>query len=152
MTTLEERKSSLARLLANQRFAVLSTQTEDGIHSCLVAFSANASLRTLLLCTPKATRKYTNLQGNPNVTLLVHNSSNQGGDITQAMAVSITGSAREVDDADRQASLDLFLSKHPHMAEFARTPSVAMIEVKIKRFDMVTDFQDVAILYEKDLD
>jgi nitroimidazol reductase NimA-like FMN-containing flavoprotein (pyridoxamine 5'-phosphate oxidase superfamily) len=151
MIPLEERKSALARLLADQRFAVLSTLTKDGIHSCLIAFAADDALRSLFLCTPKATRKYTNLRDHPNVTMLVHNSSNQGGDITQAMAASIAGRAREVDAAGRLAALERFLSKHPHMAEFARTPSVAIIEVQIDRFDLVTHFQDVAILHVKDL-
>lgn len=150
MTALEKTKFALNRLLADQRFAVLSTQSEEGIHSCLVAFAVDDALQTLLLCTPKSTRKYANLLSNPNVTLLVHNSSNQGGDITEAMAVSMAGRAREVDAADRRAPLDRFLSKHPNMAEFAKTPSVALIEVRIERFDVVTHFQDVAIVHAKD--
>lgn len=146
MKDIRELKTSLATLFAEQYFAVLATRTGDRIHTTLVAFAATDDLKTLFLCTPRATRKYSNLKQNPSVSLLVHNSSNMATDIRQAIAVTVSGDAAEVPEKRLEASRTVYLAKQPHMDRFVRSPNTAIIEVTVQRYDVVAHFQDVTIL------
>jgi hypothetical protein len=93
MKDIHQLKSSLSTLFREQYFAVLATRSGDQLHTTLVAFAATDDLKTLFVCTPRATRKYANLKQNPSVSLLVHNSANMATDIRQAMAVTVSGDA-----------------------------------------------------------
>lgn len=146
MKDIHELKARLTRLFAEQYFAVLATRTGDRIHTTLVAFAATDNLKTIYVCTPRATRKYTNLKQNPSVSLLVHNSSNMATDIRQAMAVTVSGDAAEVPENRLAAAREVYLGKQPHMSAFVRSPNTAIIEVTVMRYDVVAHFQDVTIL------
>jgi general stress protein 26 len=146
MKDIHELKTNLAALFAEQYFAVLATRTGDRIHTTLVAFAATDDLKTLFVCTPRATRKYSNLKQNPSVSLLVHNSSNMATDIRQAMAVTVSGNAAEVPEKRLEDARRVYLTKQPHMATFARSPNTAIIEVTVQCYDVVAHFQDVTIL------
>ena len=146
MKDIHELKTRLARLFAEQYFAVLATRTGDQIHTTLVAFAATDSLKTLYVCTPRATRKYSNLKQNPSVSLLVHNSSNMATDIRQAIAVTVSGDAKEVPESRLAAAQQVYLGKQPHMSAFVRSPNTAIIEVTVTRYDVVAHFQDVTVL------
>jgi nitroimidazol reductase NimA-like FMN-containing flavoprotein (pyridoxamine 5'-phosphate oxidase superfamily) len=87
-------------LLRGQRFAVLATDSEIGPYANLVAFWAAEDLSHIVFATLRATRKFNHLVTHPRVALLFDNRSNQDLDIGQAMAVTATGTAREVTDAD----------------------------------------------------
>ena len=150
MKDIHTLKASLLTLFTEQYFAVLATRTGDQIHTTLVAFAATEDLKTLFLCTPRATRKYTNLSRNPSVSLLVHNSANMATDISQAMAVTIAGSAAEVPDDRLDEARAIYLGKQPHMAAFVNSPNTAIVEVAVRRYDVVVHFQDVTILEIQD--
>jgi len=146
MKDIRELKAQLSGLFAEQYFAVLATRSGDLIHTTLVAYAAAEDLKTIFVCTPRATRKYTNIKQYPSVSLLVHNSSNMATDIRRAMAVTVSGHAREVPEQRMQTALSIYLAKQPHMNAFAGSPNTAIIEVAVDRYDIVTHFQDVTIL------
>lgn len=146
MKDIQTLKSTLSQLFAEYYFAVLATRAGDDLHTTLVAFTATQDLKTLFICTPRATRKYANLMQHPSVSLLVHNSSNQTTDIRQSIAVTISGKAGEVSPDRLEASRDIYLANQPHMSDFARAPNTAIIEITVNRYDIVTHFQDVTIL------
>lgn len=143
MQDIDDRTEQLRELFAEQFFAVLATRSGDHIHTTLVAFAASEDLRTFFLCTPRATRKYANLKQHPTVSLMVHNSSNQASDTRQAIAVTISGVATEVPTEQLTAARAIYLSRQPHMAEFANSADTAMIEVAVNRYDLVCHFQEV---------
>lgn len=146
MKTVQQLKSALSALFAEQYFAVLATRCGDDIHTTLVAFAAADDLKTLFVCTPRATRKYSNLKQHPSVSLMVHNSSNLATDIRQAIAVTVSGVADEVAASHLESARSVYLSKQPHMADFATAPNTAMIRIRVDRYDVVAHFQDVTIL------
>ena len=146
MKDIRQLKARLSSLFSEQFFAVLATRTGEAIHTTLVAFAATDDLKTLFLCTPRATRKYANLKQNPAVSLLVHNSSNMATDIRQAIAVTVSGTAEEVPAEHLEAARAVYLAKQPHMSGFATSPNTAIIEVTVGRYDVVAHFQDVTIL------
>ena len=105
------------------------------LHSTLVAFVAEVSLKKLYICTPKSTRKYSHLTLNPSVSLLLHNCSNTSRDITDARALSISGIAQVLDGEFLEEIKQLYLKKHPQLEELVHSPHSAMIEISVQTCD-----------------
>jgi uncharacterized protein YhbP (UPF0306 family) len=139
-------KATLGELFENQNFSVLATRSGDRLHTSLVAFAATEDLGAVLFVTPKATRKFRYLTAYPEVSLFVDNRSNGAADLNTVTGVTIGGSADVPSGSDREAMLRLYLRKHPYMEEFARSPDTALVRVKVKRYDVVTEFQRVTVL------
>lgn len=146
MDRLQTLKADLAALFDAQYFAVLATQAGDRLHTTLVAFAASDDLKSIFVCTPRATRKYHYLKQNPGVSLLVHNSTNQPADTRQAIAVTVSGQAAEVPAGQIADARRIYLARQPHMADFAGSPETAMIEIAVARYDVVARFQAVTTL------
>lgn len=136
----------LRHLLASQKFAVLSTQEQDHPYLNLVAFAETSDLRTILLATARATRKYANISSKSGVAMLVDNRSNDAADIRDAMAVTIIGSACEVTEREREGLKQVYLDKQPHMKDFLSSPATALIKVDVESYILVNRFQNVTVL------
>lgn len=148
MESLQETRRSVGDLLAAQRFAVLSTESEAGPYSNLIAFWASDDLSRAIFATMRATRKFNYLTAHPRVSLLFDNRSNRDVDVREAMAVTATGSAAEITaQAARAAAETDFLGKHPHLASFLASPGCALVEVTIDTYYVVTRFQSVVELH-----
>ena len=144
----EETWQLLKELLASQRFAVLSTESETGPYASLVAFCAAGDLSRVEFVTMRATRKFNYLVAHPRVALLFDNRSNRDIDVREAMAVTAEGTAREVTAEDARAlALDEFVAKHPHLASFAAAPGCAVVRVVVDTYYVVTHFQSVVELH-----
>ena len=137
----------IQELLVKQKLAVLSTHTSEGHpYASLVAFVASEDMRRILFATPNTTRKYANLISDPKVSLLIDNRSNQETDIHRAMAVTALGVAEPVGSDDKYF-YQLYLSKHPYLEGFLRSPTCAWIRVNVHCYNLVRSFQKVMKLY-----
>jgi len=144
----QEAAAALRRLFATQRLAVLATREEDGQpYANLMAFAASDDLSILLLVTGRATRKYANLREEPRVALLIDNRSHEASDVQEAMAVTVLGDAQEVSGAERNRLLQTYLAKHPHLEDFAASPSCALFRVDVRSYYLVRRFQEVTELH-----
>jgi nitroimidazol reductase NimA-like FMN-containing flavoprotein (pyridoxamine 5'-phosphate oxidase superfamily) len=133
-------------LLEQQVLGVLSTHGPEGPHASLVAFVAGQDLQTIVLATPKTTRKYANLEGDPRVALLVDNRSNQRSDCHTAMAATLYGRAETASPESRPDLLQSYLGKHPHLVDFVQASSCALVVVRVSRISHVRAFQQVSEL------
>ena len=136
-------KRDLKKLLQSQPLAVLATQNQGQPYASLVAFASSDDLKSLYFATTRSTRKYANMSGDSRVALLVDNRSNKASDFRWAMAATATGKVKEVSPAKRKGVLDLYLTKHPHLKEFVRSPTCALCEIRVQTFFVVTRFQHV---------
>jgi nitroimidazol reductase NimA-like FMN-containing flavoprotein (pyridoxamine 5'-phosphate oxidase superfamily) len=143
MTDRDESSQILQELCSGQPLAVLATDAGAGPYASLVAVAVTPDLRWLYFATPRATRKWSNLSGNPQVALLLDNRSNRVTDFSRAAAATVLGSARELEGSERQEGLALYLARHPHLAEFTASPSCAFFRVQIASIYLVTRFQRV---------
>lgn len=139
----------LEDLFLNQRLAVLCTQREGAPYGNLVAFSSADELTRLVFVTPKATRKFANITADHRVAMLIDNRSNDSLDFSQAIAVTATGRAFDLKSEERERLLDGYLLKHPHLAEFAKSPSCAVISIEVETYYCVYRFQNVMELHLK---
>jgi len=145
-----EMQKIVQELLNSQRLAVLATLMSDQLgrpYSNLIAFATTDDLKEILFATTRATRKFSNLIEDPRVSLLIDNRSNQETDFGEASAVTVLGTAGEVLGSERKSYLQLFLKKHPYLEEFVTAPTCALIRVKVEKFILVTQFQEVREIY-----
>jgi hypothetical protein len=64
-------------------------------------------------------------------------------DFRRAAAATLLGTAREIEGATRDEGLRIYLSRHPHLADFVASPSCALFQVQLDRIYLVTRFQNV---------
>ena len=148
MERQEKTRRLVQELLRSQRFAALSTDAETGPYASLIAFWADDDLSRIVFATMRATRKFNYLARHPGVALLFDNRSNRDIDVREAMAVTATGSARELTDAKaRAAAADAYLAKHPHLDSFVNSPGCALVQVDVDVYYVVTHFQSVVELH-----
>ena len=140
-------RRKVASLITGQGLGVLATTDPDGHpYASLIALAGNPDQTELYFVTPRATRKFANLTHDPRVALLVNNSINQPIDFHKAVAATILGDARLLDDEGRARVLDLYLEKHPDLKQFAVLPACAMFAITVTGVTMVQKFQSVSEL------
>lgn len=139
----EECLKKLKTFFESQLLAVLATQDETTPYTSLVAFASNEKLTYLLFATPKATRKYSNMQTNPAVALLIDNRKNTKEDIQEATTVTAMGRVEQIEDFERSIMEKVYLMKHPYIVDFLNSPKTAFLKIRIERYTVVTHFQHV---------
>ncbi len=147
MDPTEEIRSRLRDLCISQKLAVVATQSGGQPYASLVAFVTSDDLRHVFFVTARTTRKFANLTKDSRVAVLINSSANKESDFHDAVSVTVTGSAEEIGDAERDHVLSLYLSKHPYLEDFAQAPSCAVIKVTTKSYYMVKNFQNVMELH-----
>jgi len=147
MEPSEEIRSRLRDLCISQKLAVVSTQSDGQPYASLVAFAASDDLRHIFFVTARTTRKFANLIKDARVAVLINSSVNRESDFHDAVSVTVTGTAEEIEDAERNKVLTLYLSKHPYLEDFAQAPTCAVIRVTTKSYYMVKNFQTVMELH-----
>jgi nitroimidazol reductase NimA-like FMN-containing flavoprotein (pyridoxamine 5'-phosphate oxidase superfamily) len=147
METNKQFRKRLGELFRSQNLAALSTHHAGQPYASLVAFYAGDDLKHIYFVTPKTTRKYANLTADNRVAVMVNSSTNQTSDFHQAISVTAVGRAKEVAGADRELILGQYLAKHPHLEDFVRSPTCALIRVVVDSYYMVRNFQNVMELH-----
>jgi nitroimidazol reductase NimA-like FMN-containing flavoprotein (pyridoxamine 5'-phosphate oxidase superfamily) len=130
-------------LFSSQRLAVLSTQNENEPYGNLVAFAASSDLKNIFFVTARKTRKFTNIMANPRVSLVMDNRSNRPSDFQDIVVVTALGKAEEMQESEKGKMLEFFLLRHPDLRAFATSPDCALIEVRVKKYIIVSHFQEV---------
>ena len=143
MTHYEDIKKQIRELLINQKLAVLSTHHSGQPYASLIAFVGKEDLREIFFVTPRTTRKFENLSTDSRVAVLINSSINVDTDFHEAVSVTALGNAKEINGAEKDEILGLYLTKHPYLEAFATSPTCALIGVKITSYVLVKNFQHV---------
>ena len=147
METSEEIQTRLRNLFESQKLAVVATQSGGQPYASLVAFAATDDLRHIFFVTARTTRKFANLTSDSRVAVLINSSANLESDFHEAVSITVTGTAEEIPESERQDILKRYLSKHPYLEDFANSPSCAVIKVITQSYFMVQNFQNVMELH-----
>ncbi|UCH19795.1 MAG: pyridoxamine 5'-phosphate oxidase family protein [Deltaproteobacteria bacterium] len=137
----------LRELFDSQNLAVLATHNIGQPYASLVAFVATEDLRHIYFVTPKTTRKFANLSKDHRVAILVNSSTNQAEDFHRAISVTAVGNAEEITGAQRNQILKQYLAKHPHLEDFVKSPTCALVRLTPRSYYMVKNFQTVMELH-----
>jgi general stress protein 26 len=136
-------KKLLRELFRSQLLAALATQQLTRPYNNLVAFAATDDLKNIIFATRRATNKYSNLLSNNNVSVLIDNRTNRDSDFRNAVAVTAAGIAEEVRENEMNSLLSLYLVKHHNLEKFVHSPDSALFKIKVKRYYVVRNFQEV---------
>jgi uncharacterized protein YhbP (UPF0306 family) len=136
-------RDRISNLLTSQSLAVLATQKDGQSYANLVAFAVLDNLQMMIFATSRSTRKFSNIQGNPLVALLVDNRLNSPADFKDAIAVTAIGKAMEVNGSEKEKFSSMYLAKHPHLSDFISSPNQALLRVKVSKYIVVSNFQRV---------
>ena len=139
--------SALTALMASQNLAVLATHDHGQPYTSLVAFASSSDLKQLFFVTGQATRKYANLKSDPRAAMMIDSRSNAPSDIAEAMAATATGSVDIVSGKALKKLKEIYLQKHPHLADFAASPSTRLIKLNVSCYYVVNRFQNVVELH-----
>ncbi len=126
-------KALLREVVGTQYFAVLNTLGQGLPHSNLVSFIATDDMKSLVFVTGRNTGKYRNIRANHNVSLLIDNRTNRPSDTSQAIAITVVGTARE-ETANRSPLQAIFLARHPQLRHFVEAPDNAIMLVTIREY------------------
>ena len=149
MDTNEQFRKRLGQLFRSQNLAALSTHWDGQPYASLVAFYASDDLKHIYFVTARTTRKFANLSADNRVAVMVNSSTNQVSDFHQAISVTAVGKAKEVAGADKEPIIGQYLAKHPHLEDFVRSPTCALVRVSVDSYYMVKNFQNVMELHLK---
>jgi len=147
MLSNDQFRKRLTELFRSQNLATLATHNNGQPYASLVAFHASQDLRHICFVTPTTTRKFANLTADNRVAVMVNSSTNQESDFHQAISVTATGKTEIIAGPDKKLILEKYLAKHPHLEEFVRSPSCALVQVAVGSYYMVRNFQNVMELH-----
>jgi nitroimidazol reductase NimA-like FMN-containing flavoprotein (pyridoxamine 5'-phosphate oxidase superfamily) len=147
METDKQIRKRLGELFDSQNLAALSTHHDGQPYASLVAFYADDDLKHIYFVTPKTTRKYANLAADNRVAVMINSAINQSADFHQAISVTAVGKATDIAGPDRDRVLNRYLAKHPHLEDFVRSPTCALVGVAVESYFMVKNFQNVMELH-----
>ena len=136
-------KKLLKELFRSQLFAALATQQLTRPYNSLIAFAATDDLKSILFATRRRTNKYANLLSNSAVSVLIDNRSNRDSDFRSAVAVTATGTAEELKEDQKVSLLQFYLVKHHSLEKFVHSPDSALFRIRVKRYYIVRNFQEV---------
>lgn len=137
----------LRQLFDKQKLAVLSTHHQGQPYASLVAFAATDDLRQIVFATPRATRKFSNITADARAAMLVDSRSNKVSDFRRSMAATAVGTVGEVRKTKVSRLIRLYLDKHPHLSDFVRSPSCAVLRLEVGSYYAVDRFQHVMELH-----
>jgi len=141
MNDTEGIKQLLRRILTSQRFAVLCSINDRQPYSNLIAFAVSDDLKYLVFITNRNTRKYRNIIGNNQVSLLIDNRTNQTTDVNTATAITVLGSAIEMADKN-QRFISIYQAKHADLNSFINEPENVLIIIAVSEY-IVADFNKI---------
>jgi len=136
-------RAVIRRLVDGQKLGVLATREPRSPYLSLVAFAASKDLKHIYFATEVGTRKHANLIRFPEVSMLFDNRRNAAADFDRGIAVTALGRVEEVKVRSRKEVLGLYLSQHPALEGFVKSPSCRIFQVRVKTYIVVTKFQQV---------
>jgi nitroimidazol reductase NimA-like FMN-containing flavoprotein (pyridoxamine 5'-phosphate oxidase superfamily) len=139
----KQARERLQRLLSKQPLGVLATCSDRRVHATLVAFASTDDMRYIVFATYRDTRKFRMLEDNPRVAMLVDDRTNDASDFSDACAVTAHGKTAEVESDRLNELTEIYLRKHPHLEDFVSAPDCVMVRMKVDKYDLVGNFQDV---------
>jgi uncharacterized protein YhbP (UPF0306 family) len=134
----------IKRLVEGQPYAVLCTQGQGQPYGSLVAYAMTEDLAHAVFATPRATRKFRLLTECDHVALLVDNRPDFPDQLMEIEAVTATGRASLVEEADDLARWGrLLAARHAYLSKFVQSSSCGLFRVQIVRYFHVSRFQEV---------
>jgi heme iron utilization protein len=126
-----------------QKLAALATQEPGHPYISLMAFVITDDLNYMIIATKKDTRKYFNMVNTPGVAFLIDNRAEEGNDFQNTLSVTGIGNVSETKGIEKESLMTLFVEKHSQLEPFVRSEGCALLKIKIEKFIIISQFQEV---------
>lgn len=136
----------LRDLMTTQNFGVLCTQSGGQPYPSLMCFETSDDLACVWFATGRHTRKYENMHADNRVAFLIENTGNKPSDTFEAVVATGTGRVGELDGVEKRAALERYLVKNPQLKDFVASPSCALLQLAVEKYQVVRRFQEVVEL------
>jgi len=133
-------------IVRDQALAVLATTNQGKPHPSLIGFTVSDDLTQLVFATSRSSLKFKNIVAEPEVALLVDTRQNRPDDFFSATAISIYGTACEIQETELTYYRNLFLDRHPQLRDFVFSATTALIKVNVTRYKLISEFEKAAEL------
>ena len=134
----------IQRVLDTRRFAILATQSDGQPHTSLMAFTPMDGIRHLIVATYRNTLKYRNLLKENRVAVLIDSRAEPGSTTPRGIVLTLHGIVTEVSNADRAASEQAHLARHPDLRAFLSSPDCVLLRVAVKDYEVVGGIEEVS--------
>lgn len=123
------------QLIRENRFCVLSTAKNNLPNSSLMLYVPDSGCTNIYMATSRGSLKYNNIEGNPEVSLLIDTREQLRDTLEHVKALTVYGQARIIQDEEKQRKLmDTLVKNHPSLAVFSNPGDSCVIEVKTNKF------------------
>jgi nitroimidazol reductase NimA-like FMN-containing flavoprotein (pyridoxamine 5'-phosphate oxidase superfamily) len=134
-------RADILDLIKSNNVCVLATVSEGDPHCSLMSYAANNDSHEIYMITPRETKKYRNLKGNPSVSLLID--TRQIDSKTRTKALTITGTVESCVDENKKSIIRAhLLEKNPNLNEFMNDPSSEIIIVQVRTLQLLDGIKD----------
>ncbi len=139
----EQKIKYIKEMIETELFGVLATKGDTECYTSLISFACDDNFKTLVFATPIKTKKYTMIEKNTNVSILVDNRSSNIKSLNDIAAVTSLGQARILEDKKEiQKWSKLLIDKHSYLDEFISAETTAVVLVEISKYLYVSSFQE----------
>jgi uncharacterized pyridoxamine 5'-phosphate oxidase family protein len=109
-----------------------------------MSYAATEDGREIYMVTRKNTKKFKNMDENPEVSLLIDSRElDRGGKRHMAKALTVTGVYKKVkDEVQAEEIRRRLLDRHPHLKHFIGDPQARLIIVRVKAFQLLEGIDD----------
>jgi hypothetical protein len=118
-------------LLHSKQTLVLATCKDNLPYCSLMCFTPIAAERSILLVTARESAKFSNMQANEEVSLLLADEISFASGRPTGKVVTFLGRASEVGPEERPHLESLFAGRFPGLASFAQSGGSALVRVRL---------------------
>lgn len=131
-------------LVGTKDVCVLATVSEGLPHCSLMSYATDEDCREIYMVTHKKTKKYRNLTGNPEVSLLIDTREEDRGNHRHlAKALTVNGRFEAISDPEKRDLVKArLLERHPHLNALVDDPDVEFFSVRIKSLQLLEGLAD----------
>ena len=131
-------RPDMQAVLRQEDLCVLATASPKGPHCSLMAYICNQDCTKLYMVTLKETRKFSNLQDNAIVSVLIDNRlASQDRRVMQAL--TLRGRFEMLSDPSALTDISRrFLARHPHLTSLAASGNACFFAIAIESLQLLT--------------
>jgi hypothetical protein len=134
------------------RLAVLATACDGQPHTSLIAITPVNGMRQLIFVTSRNTLKFHNLQNNGKVAVLIQGEDLNRSGHRKSSALTAFGMAHEILISDHEEVVQTHLERHPDLRNFMQKRDFALILIKVDKYQVVRDIENVSWWTVSDLE
>jgi heme iron utilization protein len=137
------KREEIVSMLRSNDFGVLATYGGEFPYTSLISINLSTDNRTLHFPTLRQTQKYANILHETRISILLDTRERAASDPGNAYALTVMGTACEIDATKLSDARREFLLRHPNLEDFLSQPQTALIAVTPIKIILVRRFQEV---------